>query len=1005
MIKACLPYTLLCLLTCPLVGSVASARTIEFETTQVTSPDVALSPDGDWLVFTMLGHLFRLPVKGGTAEQLTFGPYYDTDPAASPDGRRVAFVSDRDGSEGNVFMLELANGEITQITRESWVARPTWSPDGRSLVYLLLLPPDAPSVAQQPRFSVPESVPTLVRLVSSGGGHARTLSGEPQLIRSVFYLPDGRLAWTLVELSVELQGGWWRGSAHARTRIEVMNTEGAVTTLATVEGYAAPAVPSPAGDGLYIRRFRPVIPWHRRPAEDLLFLPLPEGGARLIVPLARPRGWTPRFAVSDDNERLYVGAAGRLWEIALPNGAREPIPFRAKVKLEIRDPVPPPRLEWPSAGSAAPPRSVTFPRLSPDGRALVFAAARLLWRQRLDGGGRARRLFEGSAIEGEPAFSPDGRRLAFTHRAHGRQELRVLEFASGQIRTLASESPGRWRPSWSPDGQRLAFATQRGVMVVELDDGKTQKLTEAAGWRPHFTAGGRALYYLAAPTGTAQLYRLSLDEGAQPEPMTELASPLSDGLVSPDGKWLAFRRGLEIWLAPFGAEPIGGENARRLSREGGYFAFTPDASALIYSTGNRVWRQPLGGGEREEIPVRLELPRPTPRPLLLRRVRVLDYSRGGFGPETSLLIERGRIRWIGDEKGRSLPPERVTLDAGGRFAIPGLFDMHVHRAWARPETFLAYGVTSVRDMGASLPQLSALADRSEATSDPLPRYFYPGEVLGSWLIHSEDDARSIVRLWKEGGAHFIKIYTWEEHALSWPLQRTVVEEARRLRLPVVGHGTDVEEITKSVTLGFSMLEHTPSPPPYGDVLTMLAEAGTRWDPTLAMYGGNSLLLRDEPERLADPKLRAFIPLWQIRDAQAGGLWWSLGDGELRGQWEQELASIRAAHRTGVKLQIGTDSGSRLLGGPSIGWELEYFVRAGLTPLEAIRIATQEAATALGAEDDLGTLQPGKLADMVLLDANPLEDIRNTQTIWRVIKGGWLFDPEKLRPPASDSDAQ
>jgi imidazolonepropionase-like amidohydrolase len=270
-------------------------------------------------------------------------------------------------------------------------------------------------------------------------------------------------------------------------------------------------------------------------------------------------------------------------------------------------------------------------------------------------------------------------------------------------------------------------------------------------------------------------------------------------------------------------------------------------------------------------------------------------------------------------------------------------------------------------------------------------------VIGSWLIGDEDDARNYVRQWKEWGVPLVKIYTWEEYALPWPLQRVVVEEARRVGIPVVGHGTDIEEITKSVTLGFSMLEHTPSPPPYDDVLTMLAEAGTRWDPTLAMYGGNSLLLRDEPERLADPKLRAFIPPWQIRDAQAGGLWWSLGDAELRGQWAQELASIRAAHRKGVKLQIGTDSGSRLLGGPSIGWELEYFVQAGLTPLEAIRIATQEAAVALGVEADLGTLQLGKLADIVLLDANPLEDVRNTQTIWRVIKGGWVFDPEKLRP--------
>ena len=112
------------------VGSAAAQdndwRTIEFETTEVTEADVALSPDDQWLVFTMLGHLFRLPVEGGTAEQLTFGPYYDSDPVFSPDGNRVAFVSDRDGSEGNVFVLGLADGQITQVTHEPWAGRPAW---------------------------------------------------------------------------------------------------------------------------------------------------------------------------------------------------------------------------------------------------------------------------------------------------------------------------------------------------------------------------------------------------------------------------------------------------------------------------------------------------------------------------------------------------------------------------------------------------------------------------------------------------------------------------------------------------------------------------------------------------------------------------------------------------------------------------------------------------------------------------------------------------------------
>ena len=134
--KTTLFATLLCSLLLILAGPTAAARTIEFETTEVTEPDVTLSPDGNWLIFTMLGHLFRLPVQGGTAEQLTFGPYYDSEPAFSPEGRRVAFVSDRDASDGNVFVLDLANQQIRQITHEPWAARPAWARDGQAIVYL-----------------------------------------------------------------------------------------------------------------------------------------------------------------------------------------------------------------------------------------------------------------------------------------------------------------------------------------------------------------------------------------------------------------------------------------------------------------------------------------------------------------------------------------------------------------------------------------------------------------------------------------------------------------------------------------------------------------------------------------------------------------------------------------------------------------------------------------------------------------------------------------------------
>ena len=241
--KTYLFRTLLCLLLCAFVGPLAPARTIEFETSEVTAADVALSPDGQTLIFTMLGHLFRLPAAGGTAEQLTFGPYYDTDPVFSPDGTRVAFVSDRDGSEGNVFVLELANRQIRQITHEPWAARPAWARDGQAIVYLSFMRERATDALQGYRLGYHFSV---VRRVDLNGGQPETVSDQPRLSSSVFHLPDGRLAWTVLETAE---------SSQASTKINVRSEHGVVSTLHVFEGIADRVVASPAGDGLYGRRY------------------------------------------------------------------------------------------------------------------------------------------------------------------------------------------------------------------------------------------------------------------------------------------------------------------------------------------------------------------------------------------------------------------------------------------------------------------------------------------------------------------------------------------------------------------------------------------------------------------------------------------------------------------------------------------------------------------------------------------------------------------------------
>lgn len=995
-------YTLLLLLllTCAWAGPGAAARTIEFTTTEVTEADVTVSPDGQWLISTMLGHLFRLPVEGGTAEQLTFGPYYDSDPVFSPDGKHLAFVSDRDGSEGNIYVFALASGKLTQVTREVWAARPSWSPDGRSIVYLAMLR-DAPV----PFFhSWPELVPSLIRRVQIDGSQTELLSTHPQLVTGTFYLSDGRLAAAVVDVTTGSDG------IRAATQFEVIGGEAGNDKLASIAGYASPVVPSPISPGVYCRTFSPMLPWYNRGSERLIFVPFSSEDARVITPLSRPRGWVPRFAVTADGRSLYLGEAGRLWKISLPQGARAPLPFRARVQLEVREPVPPPRVNIEVGGSPAPPRAVLDPRLSPDGQMLVFRALGDLWLQPIEAG-RARRLTTGGGLESELSFSPRGRHLALIRHEYGRQAIVVFELETRSMQVAASGG-NYWGLQRTPDGQEVVFGEDSpdGGLIVAVDfrDGRRRVLERSRGWWPegrsHFHFDGQALWYLAGSRGEWVLYRKSVRSDASPELVARLDEHIRRPVISPNGKWLAFRRRMEIWIGPLATLLLSEKDIHLFSSEGGRnFVFTADSSALVYSDGSRAWRHSVETGKRELLSIALELSRPVPPPLLIRRARVLNVATGEFTSETSIYVEEGRIRWVGEDDIAKLGPEVRVLEADGRFAIPGLSDMHDHGDDDKQAAFIAYGVTSVRNVGHRMDSLKERLETGERTDEAVPRHFIAGETFhGQWaaggdplIIHNERDARLYVARAKAAGVHLIKAYA----SLPWSLHRVVAEEARKAGLPVVGHGSNgVEEIVKSVTLGYSSLEHTLTPSrPYSDVLQLLAAAGTYWNPTLSVRGGNALLLRDHPERLSDPKLQAFADPDELRSARMGFGFRGVGTQELRGRWVEQLASIREAHERGVKLLAGTDNG---FFGASLHWELEYLTQAGIPPLEVLRIATQQAAEAVGAQDDLGTLEPGKLADIVLLDKNPLEDIRNTQTIWRVIKGGWLFDPEKLRPPAS-----
>jgi imidazolonepropionase-like amidohydrolase/Tol biopolymer transport system component len=973
-------------------------QSIRISTKEVTDPDVAVSPDGRLLVFTALGHLFQLPTTGGVAKQLTFGPYYDSAPAISPDGTQVAFISDRKvSSQGNVFVLDLASGQIHQLTDEAWADRPVWSPDGKSLAFLSY---QVTGPAGNYWFVGPMTMKTQVRRIGLADGKVETLT-EPGFVHAVAFLADGRPVWSVVATET-------RREAPATSQLKVLSQKGDVTTALTVEGVVDHIAVDPENPrGVYLRLYKSAIPFASivPQPEHFAYVTLPDGGEATVkgllgrptdlmqtvesrgpgtrVYVAQLSNPQPRPEFGTAKDAIYFGEKGKLWRIDAVTGKRNEVTFSTDIAFEFYGRSPPPVY---SEKRAASPTSILTPRLTPDGQSVIFTAAGYLWRQSVSGGAAQRLLDTGGFEWGPAALSPDGKRLAYQLSEGDTQQLRIVDLATGQSSTLMSEDrTGRYEPAWSPDGTKLVYThfdpaaspfkpKVPCVYLADLVSGKQQKLVDGSPrWQPaaQFSGDGKWVYF----TALGQVHRSPSEPPGASEPITSFTAFAANGQVSPDGKWLAFRRNDEIWVAPLSSQPIKEDTAFRFSPSGGHdFSFTPDGTALVYSTGGEVWRHPLRDGGPKQIPIQLKLPTEPPPPVLLRNVRILDFKAGGFTEGTSLLIEDGRIQWIGPEAGHTLPGNLNVVDAGGRFAIPGLFDMHTHTATpihsqsgrdvSQMDLWIAHGVTSVADMGSDIGTLNAWADRRNAFGASVPRVFSYGSMIesipfiwgGSVFGTSDQQMRDIVDLEKKEGAVGVKSY----FTLSWPLHRAVASEAFKQEVPVSAHGMFREEIVRGALIGHAMKAHMlPVNVYYDDLLQLLKATGTYWTPTLAVEFG--LFPEGSPLRTA------------------------------------MLAEVKRAYQAGVPLLAGTDSlNPKDNYGQGLNAELQHFARAGIPPIEVLRIATQRSASAVGAGDLLGSLEPGKLADVVLLDANPLDDIANTLTTWRVVAGGRVFaEPQPL----------
>ncbi|MEE2777634.1 MAG: amidohydrolase family protein [Acidobacteriota bacterium] len=1030
-------------------------RTASFVVDEGTWISLDVSSDGDTVLFELLGDLYTLPISGGDAVPLLTGMAFESMPAYSPDGSRIAFVSDRDGGE-NLWIADASGDNPKKLSKDEKASflSPTWTPDGRFVI------------ASRSTRSL--GVHELWMYHVDGGSGVQLTKSQPQPktprnqrhnAMGAQVSPDGRYlyyarrngAWTYNTPSFPL----WQ-----IVRRELATGDEDVVTRDPMGAFRP--VLSPDGSRLvYATRFETQT--------GLRVRDLQAGGEDwLVYPVQRDdqesrasRDVLPSYAFLPDGESLVAGWGGKIRRVDLASGAAAEIPFRAEVEQALG-----PLLDFPRRTEEGPvvSRLIQAPVQSPDGSRLVFSSFGRLWLRDLPDG-EPMRLTDSDVGEFLPAWSQDGAHLAYVTWSdrEGGHLWRVP--AAGGAPTQLTDVAGYYLdPAWVPDGDEILVlrASRRaqllagrgmsplsaGLDLVAVDAGGAGTRLVAPGrgrGRPHFGPENDRVYLYSREgiqsmrlDGTDRRGHLKVVGFARGEEPT----PAESAVLSPDGLWALALVDYHLWLVA--APPLGGEAltvdvykpgvpAKRLTDIGAdFFAWADGGQTVTWAVGSSFFRQPLSsvsfeaeeddedaegstedGGDTEaeaeveeppayeEIAVQVAMERSRPTgDIVLQGARVVTMVGDEVLDSADVWVRDNRIHRV-RPAGRVRPPADARLvDLAGKTLIPGIVDVHAHfrstpvilseQEWSLLAN-LAYGVTTMRDPQTGTHHAFAYQDLVDAGISIGPRAYSTGRgVFNNTDFKSFEETRDLLARYKK----YYRTDTIKAYVSGNRKQRQwIVKASKELEImPTTEGSLDLKLNLTHAIDGFSGNEHSfPIVPIFTDVAELVAQSKMTYTPTLLVaYGGPwaENYFYATTEVYDDTKLRRFIPQHELYSKTARRPWFRAEEHVFAQLAEGAAKIVRRGGRVGV-------GGHGQLQGIQCHWEMWALHAGGLTEMETLRAATLHGAEAIGFAQDLGSIEEGKLADLVVLDANPLDDIRNTNTVRYVMKNGELYEADTL----------
>ncbi len=1019
------------------------SRPLAFNATEGTWMSLAVSPDGRFIAFDLLGSIYEMPVEGGTARRLTEGRSWNLFPRYSPDGRLIAFSSDRSGSH-NVWVMDRQGGGLRNVSPSiENIYKPSWSADGRRIV----------------AGTAGDGVPNQLIMLTLAGGR-QTLVQNSGSVNGAGSEPSG--AGVIFERSVRAVYPFGFNpyvTPLGGVRIDRYDQSTAeVTTVVERPGGAfAPAL-SPDGRMLaYINRD---IDDNRLIVRDLVT----RAERVLLRRLDRDRqdsgsdyGPYPTMAWHPDGGRLFLGRGGKLIAIEVATGKVAEIPFRAPVERQMSETI---RFKTDEPSGRTTTRSHRWGSRTRQG--VLFEALGDLWLD--DAAGARRNLTKSDAHETNPVFDPTTGALYYASWTDDSLGAVYRSAALGAPAVRLTSVPAQYGSlAVAPDGATLAYVrgaggVERGLWLSNETDfelilrtsngterrvagisGQPLEYANIAGKIPpsvQFGPNGQTLYFTEFERDTLVLKRIGTD-GAGETVLFRFPNAVA-AVVSPDLAWIAVREYQRSFITPFtdAGQPVSispfdktGYSARVDLEDGGYLTWSSDGRTLGWTRGTGFYekgvdqiatearspvvipagaswtgpRVPGSTARRTETAIEFAIEAPGGAAALTGVRLVTMNPKREVLEGATILIQGSRIAAIG--KRVAIPAGAKVFDLGGRTVIPGLVDAHAHphiehsslHVIEQQPTYLsgplAYGVTTVFEIYGNEYRDGWLSDILRAGKMTGPRFFTTGSVIygqrrGNRLrmyrpIETLDDAREQLRWNKDHGATAVKDYA-QDTRLRRHLTATA---ARELGLNVISESSSDPQMNFTQLMdGVTGIEHSMGLAPfYDDVIRYWSGTSAGMTPTLlVVYNGKmgEGWYHQGGKLWEDPKLTRFItPEHLMRVRNPTHLW-----PEDMFAWTM-AAELRKLFAAGTSLQVGAHG---QMFGLDTHWEMDLMAKGGFTPAQVLEIATIRGAAYHGLDGQIGSLEVGKLADLVVLDANPLADIGNAQKIRYVMKNGILY---------------